>query len=116
MRGFFRLGLASDRANLIAGFSSVGLVWRGLIGARPDDDSGIAIAYAGAGSAARAIVRATIGAPPRGEAVIELNHRLAIDDGIGVQPHVQYIVAPGFDPTVGNALVLGLRLTATIAE
>lgn len=116
MRGFFRLGVASDRANLIAGFSSIGLVWRGLIDARPDDDSGIAIAYAGAGSAARAIVRATIGTPPRGEAVIELNHRLAIADGVGVQPHVQYIVAPGFDPTVGNALVLGLRLTATIAE
>ncbi|KQM66769.1 MULTISPECIES: carbohydrate porin [unclassified Sphingomonas] len=117
MRGFFRLGVASDRANIFGGFSSLGLVWHGLVPARPQDDSGIAIAYAGAGSAGRAIIRAEfIPPPPRGEAVIELNHRFAVADWLGVQPHVQYIVAPGLNPTVGNAVVLGVRLTATFAE
>lgn len=117
MRGFFRLGVASDRANIFGGFSSLGLVWHGLVPARPQDDSGIAIAYAGAGSAGRAIIRSEfIPPPPRGEAVIELNHRFAVADWLGVQPHVQYIVAPGLNPTVGNAVVLGVRLTATFAE
>lgn len=116
MRGFFRLGVASDRANIFGGFSSLGFVWRGLLPSRPRDDSGIAIAYAGGSSAGRGIVRSQIGTPARGEAVIELNHRIAATDWLGVQPHVQYVVAPGLNPTLGNALVLGLRLTATIAE
>ncbi|WP_294326618.1 carbohydrate porin [uncultured Sphingomonas sp.] len=116
MRGFFRLGVASDRANLFGGFSSLGFVWRGLLASRPRDDSGIAVAYAGGSSAGRAIVRAEGGTPARGEAVIELNHRIAMTDWLGAQPHVQYVVAPGLNPTFGNALVLGLRLTATIAE
>ena len=116
MRGFFRLGTASDRANIFGGFSSLGFVWRGLLPSRPRDDSGIAIAYAGGSSAGRAIVRSQIGTPARGEAVIELNHRIAATGWLGVQPHIQYVVSPGLNPTLGNALVLGLRLTATIAE
>lgn len=116
MRGFFRLGTASDRANIFGGFSSLDLVWRGLIAGRPQDDSGIAIAYAGGGSAGRAILRSEGITPARGETVIELNHRLPVTGWLGVQPHVQFIVAPGLNPTRGNALVLGLRLTATIAE
>ena len=116
MRGFFRLGVASDRANIYGGFSSLGFVWRGLVPGRPQDDSGIAIAYAGGSAAGRAIVRSEGVTPTRGEAVIELNHRFQLRDWLGVQPHVQYVVAPGLNPTRGNALVLGLRLTATIGE
>ncbi|WP_288413342.1 carbohydrate porin [uncultured Sphingomonas sp.] len=116
LRGFFRLGVASDRANIYGGFSSLGFVWRGLIPGRPQDDSGIAVAYAGGSSAGRAIVRSEGVTPARGEAVIELNHRIQVRDWLGVQPHVQYVVAPGLNPTVRNALVLGLRLTATIGE
>lgn len=116
LRGFFRLGVASDRANIFGGFSSLGFVWRGLLTSRAGDDSGIAIAYAGGSSAGRAIVRSDLGMAAPGEAVIELNHRVAAAEWLGIQPHVQYVVAPGLDPMRGNALVLGLRLTATIAE
>jgi porin len=116
IRGFFRIGTADDRVNMFGGFSSLGVVGHGWVPGRPGDDTGIAIAYAGGSSAMRALVRANYGTAPRGEAVIELNHRLALTDWLGVQPHVQYVIAPGLNSTVGNAVVLGLRLTASIAE
>ena len=116
LRGFVRLGTASDRANIFGGFASGGLAWRGLLPGRPADDSGIAVAYAGAGSASRDLARARYGTAPRGETAIELTHRIALTDWLGVQPHVQYVLDPGLDPTIDDALVFGIRLTGAFAR
>lgn len=116
MRGFVRLGAASGRANIFGRFASGGFVWRGLLPGRPVDDSGIAVAYAGAGSASRDLARIRYGRAASGETAIELTHRIALTDWLGAQPHVQYILDPGLDPAVDNALVFGLRLTGAFAR
>ncbi|WP_235519528.1 carbohydrate porin [Sphingomonas sp. Leaf22] len=116
LRSFVRFGTASGRANLFGRFASSGFVWHGLLPGRPADDSGFAVAYAGAGSASRDLTLARYGRAVHGETTIEVTHRIAVTDWLGVQPHVQYVLDPGLDPTVDDALVLGLRLTGTVAR
>lgn len=116
LRSFARFGTASGRANLFGRFASGGFVWRGLLPGRPADDSGFAVAYAGAGSASRDLTLARHGRPAKGETTIEVTHRIALTDWLGVQPHVQYVLDPGLDPRVDDALVLGIRLTGAFAR
>lgn len=116
VRAFVRLGSASGRANIFDRFVSGGIVGHGLIGGRPADDSGIAIAWAGAGSASRELASARFGEAPDAETTIELTHRFAVTDWLGVQPHAQYVLDPGLDPTLDDALVLGVRVSATFAH
>ena len=44
------------------------------------------------------------------ETAIELTYRARITDGLEVQPDIQYIVNPGTDPALDNALVFGIRI------
>ena len=69
---------------------------------------GLAVARAQLGRTAR---RAA--APARldkHETIIELTYARAVTDWLTVQPDVQYIINPGWDPALGNALVGGVRL------
>jgi porin len=114
LSGFARIGVADGRTNLFGGFVSGGLTWRGLVPGRPADETGIAFAYASSGSAARRISRATYGRAEDGELAIELTHRVKLTDWLSLQPDVQYIVDPGLDPQVRDALVIGGRLAIGI--
>ena len=48
------------------------------------------------------------------ETVIELTYERAIDDRLTVQPDVQYVINPGWDRALDNALVAGVRLIVTL--
>jgi porin len=51
------------------------------------------------------------GTPLNGaEVAIELTYRMQLTPWLAVQPDIQYIVDPGFDEDVGNALALGTRV------
>ncbi|MBA3810795.1 MAG: carbohydrate porin, partial [Caulobacteraceae bacterium] len=39
--------------------------------------------------------------------------RWVLTDGLSLQPDLQYVIHPGGDPALGNALVVGLRLAFT---
>lgn len=45
-----------------------------------------------------------------GEVAAELTYRASVSSVFSLQPDVQYVVHPGTDPEVANALVFGLRL------
>lgn len=113
LRGFARLGIADGRTNEFGGFVSAGLSWRGLIRQRPGDETGIALAYALASRATRRLSRETVGAADRGELVLEATHRIKLTDSLSVQPDVQYVVNPGLDRALKNAVAVGLRLSAS---
>ncbi len=107
---FVRVGVAENRFNGVADYAGAGLVLQAPLRARPDDQIGIALASAGAGSAQR---RAGVaqGAPlERRETSVELTYRLAAADWLTVQPNVQYVSNPGFDPGLSDAWVMGLRI------
>jgi porin len=114
MRGFARFGVADGRANQFDRFASAGLVWRGLVRARPDDATGIAVAFASAGSASERLAQESIGTADPGEVVFELTHRIKLTDWLSLQPDVQYIVHPGLDPDLKDAVAVGFRLSASL--
>jgi porin len=107
---FVRAGIAESRFNGVADYVGAGLVVHAPLRARPDDQFGIAVASAGAGTDLRR-AGAALGAPlDRRETSFELTYRLAAADWLTLQPNLQYISNPGFDPGLGNAWVMGLRI------
>ena len=102
LAAFARIGFAEARVNAIGRYLGAGLVRTGVL-AR-DDRLGVAVARASFGRPYR---RAT--GAGRAETVVELTYRAALTPWLTVQPDAQYVVDPGGDPGLRNALALGLR-------
>ncbi len=102
---WLRIGAADARANPIAAYLGGGAVaklgnWR----------LGVAAAHARLGEAARR----TLFAPDRArraETVVELTGQRPVTPWLQVQPDLQYVIHPGWDRTIPNALVAGLRIS-----
>ena len=101
---FWRMGRASTGFNAFKRYYGLGAVYRGALAARPGDDLGIAVAAAESSARYRLITDAD-----SQEVSIELTYRAPIHRHIVIQPDIQYVFNPGIDPTLNNALVLGLR-------
>lgn len=99
LHAWVRVGTASAAANPIGVYAGGGLVF-GPEARR----AGLALSHARLGSTAR--TPGTEGA----ETIIEATYAHAINDRLIVQPDVQYVINPGFDRQLRNALVAGVRL------
>ena len=102
--GFARFGTASGRFNMFDFFASAGLKFTGWIPGRDQDEFGIALA---AGFTAEPYRTATGAAAS--EIAVEATYRTQLAPWLAVQPHAQYIRRPSADPSVPDALVLGIR-------
>ncbi len=108
LSGFARVGTASDAVNQLDLYLGGGLAYRGALPGRPDDVAGLGMAHARNGSPFRQAQRKA-GLPTKGaETVLELTYRAQLGRFFVVQPDLQWIVNPGMDPGVANALVFGL--------
>ena len=97
---FSQIGLSPKSLNNHNHYYSLGLNAKGLIAARPDDQFGIAIAYAG-------IDHSLVGS----ETTLELTYRLELNKHIYFRPDIQYVINPaGTETKLKNALVGFLRL------
>ncbi len=106
---WIRGGVASDRVN------PIGLYLGG--GATFGTDArmiGLAVAHAKLGDPAVYAGQAAGAKPRRAETAIELSYAHRLHDRIMLQPDIQYIINPGWDRTLDNALVAGLRLHLTL--
>jgi porin len=104
LRIWLRGGGATDTTDPIAIYLGGGLTWG-------DDraSGGIAFAHARLGDPAQRL--AIDGVPhARAETAIEATGRWRLATGLAIQPDVQYIVHPSWDPSYHNALVFALRL------
>ncbi|KKC27455.1 hypothetical protein WP12_03175 [Sphingomonas sp. SRS2] len=106
LAGFFRIGTASGRINMFDRFASAGLKLTG--GWAEEDELGIAFA-----SAFTAEDYRTAFGGGKAETAIELSYRTPIAGWLNLQPNIQYVRNPGADPTIGDALVLGMRFEAS---
>ena len=123
---FARAGITPSDRNLNDIYVDAGILYKGPFG-RADDQTGIAVAYAHIGDAARAfdadIQRFTGQFHPTrsGEVVLELTYRVQLTEWCQLQPDFQYVFNPGggiVNPNapnqrVGDAAVLGLRTAIT---
>jgi porin len=106
---FLRLGSANTKTNQFGFYSGGGFVVTGLIPGRGDDRLGFAVAVAYNGDRFRKARRRIRMPVDRAEVVLEWTYRTQLAPWLVVQPDLQYVINPGTDPTLDNALVLGLR-------
>ena len=107
--GFARLGLAEPETEEIAAAYSAGLVLSGRLLGFEDEAAGLAFTTAQTGRPYRR-ARAALGEPvEKRETALELTYRAQVTPWLAVQPDVQYVINPGVDPALKNALVVGLR-------
>ncbi len=102
--GWLRAGLANARINPVRSYVGGGLVYFGPFG-RPDDQAGIAVAHAMFGAPAR-----LAGGLTSAETTIEATYAMVWNEWVTLQPDFQYVVSPGGDPALKNAVVAGARL------
>ena len=107
LAGFVRVGAAQDRVNPIGRYVGGGLVRTGLL--RGDDRLGFGVARAVFGVPYRRELADAGGRSERAETIAELTYRTPLSPWLTIQPDVQYVMNPGGDPGVRDALVLGLR-------
>jgi porin len=90
-----------------------GLVYRGLIPTRDEDQFGIGFAY-GNYSYYKQLSDERRGRPIQTyEGVIEFSYRIQVNKWAYVQPDLQYIIRPGGTGLTQNATVLGFQLGVT---
>ncbi len=87
-----------------------GLVYRGLIPGRNEDEIGVGVAAALNGSHFRRAQQRAETPVDHAEITLEMSYAINVRPEIVIQPDVQYIINPGTDPGVRNALVIGARL------
>ncbi|WP_019833682.1 carbohydrate porin [Sphingomonas sp. PR090111-T3T-6A] len=105
LKAWVRAGKATERANPIGTYVGGGFTWGG-----DRRMAGIAVARAILGDPAWRAGQPAVPAPYRAETAWEITARERMGRGLFLQPDMQYIVHPGWAPSVGNALVLALRL------
>jgi len=116
LNGWLRVGLANGDINRAENYLGAGLVYTGLIAGRDKDEVGLAFARVGFGQGARtagALAGRDIG---DAETNLEATYRYAFKDWLNIQPDVQYVIHPGGDQYVRNALVVGVRLAFTYSK
>jgi len=101
------VGFASDKVQGISRYFGAGLILDGLNPIRTEDTLGIAVATAV--SADDLGIRSA----EYHETSIELTYSAQLTPWLRLQPGVQYIFNPGFDPRLEDALVFGLRVEAS---
>lgn len=108
-RGWARVGTADRRISHVAHQISAGVAADAPIPGGPDGIVALAI------STVR--LHADVGegfSHPRNETNIELTYQLELSDGVALQPDLQYVIRPAFDPGRAGVVLAGLRLTMSL--
>ncbi len=108
---FIQLGFADEDRNQIASYYGFGLYYRGLIPGRNNDITGLAVAHARNSDSFMNFSRDSEGINvKRAETAIELTYRTNLYPWLTIQPDIQYVINPGMNPGIDDALIAGARL------
>lgn len=108
--GWLRIGVADARFNAVTHYLGGGLVQAGTIAGRADDRIGVSLAAARFGDRHRRVGFGADVAGDRHELIVEATYLAALTPWLSIQPDLQYVINPGGDPRLGDALVLGMRV------
>ncbi len=103
---FFRYGVANGDINTLDYSYSYGLHYQGLLPRRDEDEFGILVTRGHAGAKFRQAAATPL---TSGETALEITYRAKITRWLAIQPTVQRIANPGFNPALGDAWVAGVR-------
>ncbi len=110
LAAFLRYGVANDRLNVFGSYLGAGAVVTGLFASRPEDRLGLAVASARVGEPFQKMTAARGANATDHETTVELTYRARLNKVLWLQPDIQYVINPGSDPRLENALVWGLRI------
>ncbi len=105
---FFRYGYAPGQARTIQNFYSGGVSCTGPVPSRDEDVLAAGFSYASLSEALGHVAPGT-----EREVVAEFYYKIQLGKYISLTPDLQIVVDPGGDDSLRNAIVAGLRLTAT---
>jgi porin len=111
LSGFVRAGIANGRINGVGAQYSAGLVLSGFLADRADDQLGLAVSVAEQSRAFRDATRVLGLATDALEANVELTYKAEVLEGVSLQPTLQWIANPGFDPDLADAFAVGFRVS-----
>lgn len=102
----FMLGFTEEDISQIGLHWQFGATWTGLIEGREDDVLGFLVTQAQLSSANGSTLVGD-------ETIFEVLYRFQVTPAMSLKPDVQYVVNPGGDPTIDDALVGMLRVELT---
>ncbi len=108
LSAWLRYGLANPAVHRFGAYVGSGIVLTGLL--REDDQLGLAMARAVNGDYYRMVQSLQGAATNAAETNLELAWRVPLRKWLAIQPDVQYVFNPGTDPTLKDALVVGIRV------
>lgn len=110
---FSLVNFAPKFNNNIPFYFQTGMVYKGLIPGRDDDQAGVALAY-GDYSYDKQITDEKKGRPVQTyEGVLEVDYRVQVGKWAYFQPSLQYIIRPGANGLLANATVIGFQTGVT---
>jgi porin len=104
--GFARLGFGSGKVNQVDYSWSTGFTYTGLFTGRDEGQLGL-----GFHSAHNSNTFDKTGAFDSHESGVELTYADNLTEWLAIQPDVQYIINPGSNPAVDDAVIVGTRFT-----
>jgi porin len=125
LSAFMRAVVAPSDRNPIDIYLDAGLTYKGLFNSRPDDTTGLGVAYSRVSPRATAFDRDVVNLAGQAmpirdyEAIVELTYQMKLAENWSLQPNLQYVIHPAghaADPrdtsgtaAIRDALVLGMR-------
>lgn len=109
LSGWVRLGFADRRVNPIDATLGGGLVYTGLFD-RQADQVGLSLAYAHFDQAAQRAALANSAMLGSAETTWEATYSAVVSPNFTLQPDIQYVMSPGANPGLSDALVIGTRV------
>lgn len=105
---FFRYGHSDSERNDVTDFWSIGVQYKGLFEGRAEDILGAGLAHGTFSDKSAATYTDDY------EAAYEVYYSMSLAPWLYVSPDFQYIVNPGGDAGIDDAVVIGLRITMVL--
>jgi len=106
---FLRFGISEKNVNQVDKYVGAGIVHSGIFPQLHNDQMGVAIAAAHTSDKFKQAVLKDGERLDNWEMAIELSYRAEISGWCSFQPDLQYIINPGFNPVLKNAVTFGFR-------
>ena len=111
---FARFGIANGNINQFDFYLGYGFAYTGLIPGRDEDQIGFAVAHAYNGKKHKQLMEMQGTPADDAETNLEFTYRGQVTPWLGVQPNLQYVINPGTDPALNNAIVFGVRFEISL--